>query len=324
MHNMDNYNQPQKAPKDNRVLIYSLLGAALLLSWGYFIYTNRQAEETQEILTNKQAVITDELDDVRELYENSLFRLDSLMSENETLNESIAGSNTEIAKLKLEIGKILKNKNASDSELKKARGMISELNGKIENLAAEVARLQGENAELTATNTRITQEKQAVEEDLASTRATKEAVQKELDNTKDIASTLKASNINIVAINLKNSGKEKETTKARRADKLRINFDIDDNKIAQPGPKDLYVVVINPAGEVVSYTADDVFPKREGGTQPYTSKVTVNYEGGGSMPVSFDWKNDKDFTEGDYRIQIFHNGFKIGERVRSLKKGGIF
>ncbi len=25
-----------------------------------------------------------------------------------------------------------------------------------------------------------------------------------------------------------------------------------------------------------------------------------------------------------YKIEIYHNGFKIGEGVRSLKKGGLF
>jgi hypothetical protein len=42
------------------------------------------------------------------------------------------------------------------------------------------------------------------------------------------------------------------------------------------------------------------------------------------MPVSFDWKNDKDFSEGNYKIEIYNNGFKIGESTRSLKKGGLF
>jgi len=31
-----------------------------------------------------------------------------------------------------------------------------------------------------------------------------------------------------------------------------------------------------------------------------------------------------DFQTGDYRIEVYHNGFKIGENVRTLKKGGLF
>lgn len=312
------------APKDNRNLIYGLLTGALILSWAWFFYSQKQSTDTQNTLTAQKEVVTTELEDVKQLYEASLFRLDSLMDENTALNESLTSSNSEIAKMKMEIGKILNKKNATAAELAKARKMIGEMNGKIANLAVEVDRLKGENAELTATNTRISEEKQQVEQNLAATSAQKKQVEDELTNTKDVASTLKASNINIVAINQRASGKEKETTKAKRADKLRINFTIDDNRIAQPGPKELFVVITDPTGKVVTYSNEDVLITRDGGSQPFTAKVSVNYEGGKSMPVSFDWKNDKDFAEGNYKITIFNNGFKIGESVRSLKKGGLF
>jgi ABC-type transporter MlaC component len=105
---------------------------------------------------------------------------------------------------------------------------------------------------------------------------------------------------------------------------LRINFTIDDNYLAQPGPKEFFVVITDPSGKVVTYSNEDVLITRDGVSQPFTAKVSVNYEGGKSMPVSFDWKNDKDFAEGNYKIAIFNNGFKIGESTRTLKKGGLF
>jgi predicted nuclease with TOPRIM domain len=314
--------QPEK--KDNSRLIYSLLGAALLISWGYFFFSNKKANETETMLTTRTEAVSTELSDVKDLYNESLFRLDSLVGENEAMSEDLTGRNAEIAKLKVEINKIVKNKNASESDLKRARAMINELNGKIEGLAVEVERLKGENQALTSENTEIKGQKAQVEQNLAMTQAEKESVKKELDNTKDIASTLQASNINIVAINEKNSGKEVETTSAKKADKMRINFSIDDNRIAQPGPKELFVVIKDPAGKVVSYSNEDVFMTREGNSQLYTSKVNVNYEGGKSMPVSFDWKNTKTFSEGNYKIEIYNNGFKIGEQNRSMKKGGLF
>jgi hypothetical protein len=33
---------------------------------------------------------------------------------------------------------------------------------------------------------------------------------------------------------------------------------------------------------------------------------------------------ESDFQKGDYKIEIYHNGFKIGEGTRTLKKGGLF
>jgi hypothetical protein len=41
-------------------------------------------------------------------------------------------------------------------------------------------------------------------------------------------------------------------------------------------------------------------------------------------PVSFNWKKNDKYAEGNYKIEIYNNGFKIGESVKTLKKGGLF
>lgn len=63
---------------------------------------------------------------------------------------------------------------------------------------------------------------------------------------------------------------------------------------------------------------------REDGSKAFTSKVSVNYEQGKIIPVSFDWKQNERFKEGSYKIEIYNNGFKIGQGVKTLKKGGLF
>jgi hypothetical protein len=62
---------------------------------------------------------------------------------------------------------------------------------------------------------------------------------------------------------------------------------------------------------------------RQDGEKTYTSKLTVNYEQGTRQNVQLPLKQEK-FQTGDYKIQVYQNGFKIGEGVRTLKKGGIF
>ena len=66
------------------------------------------------------------------------------------------------------------------------------------------------------------------------------------------------------------------------------------------------------------------FDTREDGNKPYTSKVQVQYEQGKRVPVSFDWKNDGKYQTGIYKIEVYHNGYKIGEGTKTLKKGGLF
>src|SRR4029079_2080943 len=146
--------------KDNRTLIYGILIAALLGTWGYIIYDKNKTSEKVSTLSSQNTMITSERDEVRDLYNSSLSRLDSLMGQNQNLADSVEGRNSEITKMKSEIRKILANKNATSADLSRARKMINELNSKVETLAAEVEKLTGENKELTTTNERITVEKQ--------------------------------------------------------------------------------------------------------------------------------------------------------------------
>ena len=312
--------------KDNRTLIYGILVAALLGTWGYIIYDKNKTSEKVSTLSSQNTMITSERDEVRDLYNSSLSRLDSLMGENQNLADSVEGRNSEITKMKNEIRKILANKNATSADLARARKMITELNGKVETLAAEVDKLTGENKELTSTNERITVEKQQVEQNLSLTTAQKDSINSALEETRNIASTLHVSGISITPLNDKNGGKEKETTNAKKVDRLRIAFDLDQNRLAPAGEKELYVSITGPDGKPISIAGNGsgTFTSREEGEKFFTSKVNVQYENTRKIPVSFDWKQDAPFQTGDYKIEVYHNGFKIGEGVRTLKKGGLF
>jgi hypothetical protein len=325
--NLTNMNtESTETRKDNRTLIYGLLVAALLGTWGYIIYDKSKTNEKVSTLSSQNATITTERDEVRDLYNSSLTRLDSLMGENQNLADSIEGQNTEVGRLKTEIRKILANKNATAADLAKARKMIGDLNGRIETLAVEVERLKGENEVLVTTNQQITAEKQVVEENLSLTTREKDSINSALAETRDIASTMKVSNIAIVPINDKGSGKEKATTTAKRVDKLRITFDLDPNRLAGTGDKELYVSITGPDGKPISLASSGsgTFQTREEGEKFFTSKVNVQYDNTRKTPVSFDWHQDQAFQTGNYKIEVYHNGFKIGEGTRELKKGGLF
>lgn len=293
-----------------------------MLTWGYIIYDKNKTSEQVTKLTSQNAIVTSERDQVRELYNGALARLDSLMGENQLIADSLDTRNAEISRLRAEIRKLVNDKNATAADLARARQLIAELNSRIENMAMLVKRLEGENQQLTATNRQLSAEKQQVEANLAAAQTEKQAIQRSLDETVDLASTLSASNINIFALNEKGNGKEKETSSARRADKLRITFDLDENRIAKPGEKDIYIAVTAPDGTTMSN--NNTFNTRDNEEKLYTAKVTVQYDNSRKTPVSFDWRSEKGFQTGNYKIEIYHNGFKIGEGVRSLKKGGLF
>ena len=164
------------------------------------------------------------------------------------------------------------------------------------------------------------QEKTDLEQNLETTKTEKET----LEQTVDVASTFSASNIQITPVDEKKNGKEKTTTKAKRVNKLVVSFDVE-NRIAKSGPADMYIVVTAPDGKVISNETlgSGSLATRDEGDKTFTSKVPVEYEQNSRKNVQFAIHQDS-FLIGNYKIEIYHNGFKIGEGVRSLKKGGLF
>lgn len=309
------------APRKNyKNAVIGVLAAALV---GLGIFTIVDKNKSSDRITQQETAIAKvavEKSDIQKNFDMSLAKLDSMQTVNTGLESKLTDSKTEIDKTKEEIRRILNKSNASASELKKARNLIADLNNKISGMETEVARLTQENQTLTQDKVVLTQEKEKLNQDLTATTVVKQDLEKKVD----VASTLNASNIAITPVNVKKSGKEKVTTTAKRVDKLVISFDVD-NRIIQPGTADVYVVVIGPDGKPISDQAagSGTFTTREEGDKSYTAKVAVDLETAKKKNVEFAF-NPGDFQTGNYTIQIYQNGFKIGESNRELKKGGLF
>jgi hypothetical protein len=325
---MTNTNYPSATPqsdptppnRSNKNLLIGILAAGLLGTWGYLLYDKNKSGETLQVAQTQSENYMSQRDSLKLAYDDAEMRLDSITGANNNLQGEKSALQKQIESNKAEIRRILNDRNATAADLKRARTMIADLNNQIASLEAEVSRLTGENQELTANNTQLTAEKQVLEQNLQTSSLEKEA----LSQTVDVGSTFSASNIQITPVNEKKSGKEKTTSSAKRVDKLVVSFDVE-NRIAKSGPADMYIVVTGPDGKVVTDAAQGsaTLTTREEGDKTYTAKVAVEYEQGTRKPLSFPIRQ-ADFQRGDYKIEIYHNGFKIGEGVRTLKKGGLF
>ena len=309
-------------PRNNNTknILIGVLAAGLLGTWGYFLYDKNQSDEKIQVTQAQANTSMSARDSVQLLYNDALTRLDSITGNNNNLQGQLGERQSDITKLKNEINSILRKKNATQAELARAKTLINQMNAKIANLEQEVTRLTGENQQLASNNTQLTQEKEVLQTNLQTTTAEKD----ELASTVDVASTFSASNIQIKPINEKKNGKEKETTTAKRVDKLVVSFDVE-NRVARSGPADLYVIVTGPNGQVVSDPSmgSGTLTTRTDGDKQFTYKSTLNYEQGTRKSVQIPLRQN-DFQTGNYKIEIYQNGFKIAEGIRSLKKGGLF
>lgn len=306
------YNSPQSENTKKKNLIILLLSIALAGSWGYFIWDQSNKKDTITTQSTKIETLDAEKTAIQQEFDQALARLDSVNTNNSLLQDQLSERQKEIEQSKAAIRKILNDRNATKKQLAAARGMVTELNDRIASLEAEVTRLTGENKALTEANSSLQGEKTALQGNLQRKQAENEALSK----TVDIGSTFSASSIQIASIDVRKSGKERTTSSAKRVDKLLVSFDVE-NRIANSGPADMYLILTGPDGKIIG-AENNILITREEGERRFSERLTVNYEKGTRQRVEFPIKG-ANFQKGNYRMEIYHNGFRIGQGVRPLK-----
>ncbi|MCX8473626.1 MAG: hypothetical protein ORN85_08255 [Sediminibacterium sp.] len=262
-----------------------------------------------------------DLNSERETLQNEFIvsssRIDSLTEANINLESKVSFSRDTIKRIKFAISQILKREKLSKAQTDSAKMLIAELNDKIANLAAQVDQLMeanttltNQNQELTSNVNTLSSEKQKVLDSLTKSK-------KESEDLKDLGSTMRASYFKLSAIQEKKNGKTSETTKAKRTNIFRVQFNLDDNPIAESGTKEVYVILISPDGNVIS-DQPNTFTTRNNEQKNYSDKLSLDYKKGQTTPVSYDRKIAK-ASKGTYTIQVYQNGFKIGEGAIQLR-----
>ncbi|MGX5817501.1 hypothetical protein ACWKWU_04850 [Chitinophaga lutea] len=305
---------PEKPKSNKNGLIYGVLIAALVGTWGYMFYDKSQTSKELSVKDNQLDTLTTSRNELQSEYDAAQARLDDLISQNSRMDSLVKTKDKEIADMKGRISSILSNKNATAAELAEARRLIEQLKSNTENYVATIERLEGEKIVLTGERDVARKERDSVS-----------VVKDSLGKRVEVGSILHANNIKLSPINVKRNGKEETTTKAKRADMMRVSFDVD-NRIATTGDKEIYVAITAPDGAPLAVEAlgSGRFTLEDGTEKLYTVKKTVSYVAGGSTPVSMDWKQNSDFKPGDYTVEIYQDGFKIGAGKVNLRKGGLF
>ena len=298
----------ETSSNSNKITI-GILVVALIGSWIYF---NSSKTEIINTYDNKVAVIDSAKSKIQSEFIEVSAKADSLTQQNTTLQGDLLEKSTQIQKLKTNIGNILRKQDATDKELVEAKTLIAELNGKVTGLFADLTKAQAENKDLSAKNEVLTTTNTTLNSNLTAT-------QKERERLQDIGSTLHASSFNIQSLKIKEDGTEKKTNNTKRANTLRLSFQIDKNKITPSATQELYVCITGPDG--IAFSTGGKFNTREDGNRDYANKISVQYEQNKELGVSYDIKQTTTLAEGDYKIEVYHNGFKIGEGKTTLKKG---
>lgn len=295
----------RKRPTKNKTWVWVGIIIVLLGINIYLFSTKNKVSSERDHMAQTMEYIAAERDELSAEYDAAIARLDMLLTKNTELDSLLSQKDSEISQLKEQIRKILSDSRATASDLARAKNLIASLSSRVKSYEERIAELEYENAALSGKN-------KLLEAERDSTVSDNIALQQKLR----LGAVLHASRINMTPIELRRQGKKEKTTgKAKRVDILRVQFDIDENRIAEDGIKDLYLCITGPDGRLLSNAAygSGVTETFDGKPLPYTMAKQIDLKQGEAVKdIVVDWHQDSDYSKGNYMIQIYHQGFLIG------------
>ena len=135
----------------------------------------------------------------------------------------------------------------------------------------------------------------------------------ELDNKVRIGAVLRARNISLTALNVNS----REVTRVKNASRLRVDFVLSANELAEPGNKAIYVRITSPDGYVLTTEEMPTF-EFEGERLSYSAMREVEYDNTKDLDVGI-FYTSKGFTAGTYRIQLYCEGRLIGQAEIAMR-----
>ena len=303
-------NQSGQTPKKNSNVIYFLIVVVLaLLGTDVYLYLQKNKSDTkivyQDDERNRLKIELDSLEAQIEQVNTGKAKMSAAMkAKNDSLETKIKGLRVQLAKGKL-----------TQAELSKAQEDVKQLRYFVTKYTADIE-------ELKKQNTSLSNERDTLKTNLASTTekaTTLEKQNQDLDSKVKVASVLKLANADIVAYKIKNSGKEVDVTRASPAKKIKINFTVAENNVAEKRMHDIFLRILDPTGNLVTDPKDAGTFSSDGQDLQYTYKTSIDFKNDGSG-YTIDWINPTPpFQKGTYTVLLYTDGSTMGKTSFSLK-----
>ena len=284
------------------LIILITLSVALVIVSVIFFVQKKKSNEMINKLQEYSDIVTEKKDSLESELNNIIVRYDSLMTDNDSLNEALTEQQDKIKRLLSlrvndaeKIRKYEKELGTIRQVLRSYIVQIDSLNTRNQILTAENKQLRNKSIETQNRNKQLQQEKE------------------ELTNIKTEAKTLIAANIDVVPLNKRS----KEKDKADKVEKIRVDFTLRKNTVADPGSKVIYLRLIRPDGLVLGSSDSGVIEYQDEEI-PYSASREVIYENE-DLAVSIYWDNNGDLIPGTYKAELYAEGNLIGQTEFSMK-----
>lgn len=291
--------------KPNVGVLYGLLGLlVVVLAAAVYILldTRKNLNIVTADLAEKIEFFRVERDSLEGELRNIYFRYDSLETDNVEIQKEMKVQQEKIDKLiSIQADDAYKIK-MYRREMETIRSVLRSYIVQIDSLNMMNQELMAENKQLRNVERQLTTEKEQLLKD-----------KDQLEEIKDLATTLQASEIYLVMLNKR----DKETSRIRTAEKVRIDFIIRANKVAVTGEKLIYLRIIRP-DQVLLGSPELVMFEVDGEQIPASASRVINYENV-DLPVSIFWTNDGEIVPGEHVVELYTEGKVIGSASFILK-----
>ena len=305
--------------RDTKSLLLILLSFGLVGTWVYHLYdkTKYSKQRTEIYIKDSIAVAEGIQDSLHKLYSSTITNLDAELDSTKSnagqLKGELGNKLSEINRLKAEIAAILKKNNVKKEDIELARKKTTELQLLVQQLTSRNNTVEEEKQQISAALDNVNIQMRNMEGNVQ--QLTNE--NKVLAEKVTIASTFNASEISLTPVAVRND-KEKEASAADKVSKLVVSFAVQNNISDEP-VSEIYVVITQPDGKVLKTDVWDAFSidTRKEGKKSYTRKVRFDYERGENKKLLFSLNAD-DYMKGNYKLQVYHNGYMIGQTNKVL------
>lgn len=296
--------QKQEENKKKSGLLWALIVLlAISNAVVFWMYWQEKNKVASEIVIKEQVVV--ERDNVKADLLQLQKDFDNLQTNDKALQAEIEAKKAEIAQL------------LQDAEKHKGDAyIISKLRKETETLRQIMRGYVRTIDSLGTLNKTLIVEKDNVLKELDTEKGKITTLNKEKDELKATiqkGSILSCFNIIAKGVRYRNGGKkELETSKASRAEKIKVTFTLGENKIAKSGEKTVFVRIITPDGKEMAKSYDDnyrfTFEKSNG---YFAGKQAINYANIEVSGVTY-CEGQGEMVPGNYIIELTCEGAIIG------------
>ncbi|MCW8310245.1 MULTISPECIES: hypothetical protein [Sphingobacterium] len=298
--------QEEEKKKDSSKIYFFIIAIAALLATNIYFYV--------KFKTNGEKVyaLTVEKENLQVQIDRIEAELDKIDVENVQLTPEMTlqkeDSRAEIAILR----KKLENQSITAKEIDDAQQKINRLKKQVDSYRINVQRLIQENQILSKQNSNLSESVVEKEKQITSLVNSNS----ELKEKVATASALKVSSISINGLAVKRNGKESVEERAKRVDKLKVNFTIADNALAKTGERDIFVRIIDPQGNLV-VQGDNIFFVH-GEKLQYTFKHNIMFTNKGEEYIVY-WAAENGFSKGAYTVLLYEDNAIMGRSTIVLR-----